>query len=185
MQCLGTACSKDSYFPDNIFYDRHDLNEMISKHFINHLAALEEDSIYRQSKSKNLTIYRFTWLRTFHNPIVIRLIVKKDGGGMLIAKKSSGQGGYDSGKIEKTVTKTMGKSEIDLFLELIKTEQFWELPPSTDEIGFDGARWLIEGLSNSRYHLVQRWSPKKGGVRNIGLYLLGKSGFDINSKDIY
>jgi hypothetical protein len=104
---------------------------------------------------------------------------------MLIVKKSSGEGGYDLGKIEKTETKTMNKSEIDVFLKLIETEKFWELPPRTDEIGFDGARWLMEGLSNGTYHVVQRWSPKKGSVRNIGLYLLGKSGFYINGKDIY
>ena len=43
-------------------------------------------------------IYRFTWLRTFHNPIVIR-IERKGGSIELTAKASNGAGGYKPGKL--------------------------------------------------------------------------------------
>ncbi len=63
--------------------------------------------------------------------------------------------------------------------------RFWQLP--TEEtagvIGMDGARWIVEGVKAGRYHLVDRWSPKDGAVREFGLLLVGLS--EIDSEPIY
>ncbi len=42
----------------------------------------------------------------------------------------------------------------------------------TDEIGVDGAQWIVEGIKDGRYKVVDRWSPEKGAVRALGLTML-------------
>jgi hypothetical protein len=36
---------------------------------------------------------------------------------------------------------------------------FWALDMRDDRIGFDGARWIIEGRRKDIYRFVHRWSP--------------------------
>jgi len=30
-------------------------------------------------------------------------------------------------------------------------------------LGVDGARWVLEGVKNGEYHVVDRWSPEAAG----------------------
>ena len=52
-----------------------------------------------------------------------------------------------------------------------------------DETGLDGAQWIIEGLLNGNYHIVDRWSPEEGSIRAIGLHFLKLS--DLKVDEIY
>jgi len=185
LQVAGAAFAANDYFPNKIFYDRQDLHDFKCTWYIKQLSALEEQSIYKQSKNKDLIIFRFTWLRTFHNPIAIRMVINKDGTGVLFAKKTSGAGGYEPGKLDKSIMKPLNKTEIANFKKLLESEKFWDLPSTTNEQGLDGSHWIVEGLSNGKYHIVDRWSPEKGSVRTIGLYFLGISGIEIKAKEIY
>ena len=58
--------------------------------------AAQEPSIYEASKSPSAatTTYRFTWLRTFHAPVIVRIDVDPRGRMRLTAKQLSGKGGY-------------------------------------------------------------------------------------------
>ena len=38
--------------------------------------------------------------------------------------------------------------------------------------GVDGAQWIIEGVRNGTYHVVDRWSPREGQVRALGLFMV-------------
>ncbi len=168
------ACSSIYYFPD--------IDDFTGEWYGKQLKALEEPSIYRQSNNKNLKIFRFTWLRTFHKPIAIRIIIKQDNSGILYAKIASGAGGYVPGKLEKSIEKKLDNSDVTDFLTMIEKESFWNIPTveETDEYGLDGAQWIVEGLLNGNYHVVDWWSPEKGNVRNIGLYFLNISGLEVN-----
>ena len=72
---------------------------------------------------------------------------------------------------------------IDKFLKLINETDFWNLRTNNEDVGMDGAQWIIEGVSGGNYHLVERWSPEEGEVREIGMELLKLSGLKV--KDIY
>lgn len=65
----------------------------------------------------------------------------------------------------------------------LENENFWELPTKKETLGFDGAQWVIEGLQDGKYHLVDRWTPESGSIRKIGLFLLELSGLKV--KKIY
>jgi hypothetical protein len=98
---------------------------------------------------------------------------------------ASGTGGYDPGRLKKSFKKRVKNFNVSDFLTMIEKESFWNIPTieETDLIGLDGARWIVEGLVNGKYHVVDWWSPEKGSVRNIGLYFIKISG--LNDHEIY
>lgn len=36
---------------------------------------------------------------------------------------------------------------------------FWKLPTENGKVGFDGAKWILEGIDGPTYHKTIRWSP--------------------------
>ena len=71
-----------------------------------------------------------------------------------------------------------------------ESANFWNLPtlPDADEnaLELDGAQWIIEGVRNGTYHIVDRWSPEAGdAVRVIGITALKLGRFKIRSTEVY
>jgi hypothetical protein len=64
---------------------------------------------------------------------------------------------------------------------------FWKMPnPVNDQRGTDGSQWIIEGVKGGLYHVLDRWSPEKGIVRELGLILaLELAQMDIPKNEIY
>jgi hypothetical protein len=55
---------------------------------------------------------------------------------------------------------------------------FWSLPATQpDQMGLDGAQWLLEGEEDGRYHVVDRWSG--GEIADWALTLMRASGVDL------
>lgn len=61
---------------------------------------------------EDIEIYRFTWLRTFHNPIMIRA-QKVKSNFTLTVKRLSVQGGYEPGQIIMNKTFKIKETEWD------------------------------------------------------------------------
>lgn len=148
------------------------------------LFALHEPLLNNYSGVRE--IYRFTWLRTFHHPIGIRL--EKEGDQhRLIVKMTSGAGGYEPGKliIDKVITIT--PLQWTTFLEKMKKLDFWNVNTKEDKFdrGMDGSEWILEGCANKEYHVVIRWTPGKGKFRDCADYLVELSGLNIPEKTYY
>lgn len=55
-----------------------------------------------------------------------------------------------------------------------------ESPPSGCRGGVDGAEWILEGHDPSRgYQYRKRWAPEDGMEHDLGLFLLGLTGWDV------
>lgn len=123
-----------------------------------HLSALEEPVLKSTDTSK---VYRFTYLRSFHHPIVIRL-ENNDDVISIHWKVSDGAGGYEPGQIITNESKVLTLEDWNTFEAKIMTIKFWNTPTiERDElIGYDGAQWILEGAVPGKYHVVDRW----GGV---------------------
>jgi len=146
--------SKQLYFPLKDCLDSFK-NTWYSKH----LFALREPIIF-MDKSKN-EIYRFTWLRTFNNPVAIR-IEKRDNQYLLFWKLSDGAGGYKPGRLSINKHKTIDKQIWDTFLNKLNEIGFWSLATNDDEnLGFDGSQWILESKTPNQYHVVDRWTPNE------------------------
>jgi hypothetical protein len=155
------------YFPDSSLDLRRD--HFKRDWYSAQLNALQEPSLYQMVKVSNSESYRFLWLRTFHHPVAVRIDVKPDGTGMLTAKISTGAGGYRPGVISENRSQLLNKEQISTFLAKVDDVQFWKAPnPVNDQRGADGSQWIIEGLKNGRYHVVDRWSPTNGVTRQLG-----------------
>jgi len=135
--------------------------------------------------------FRFTWLRTFHNPIVVTL--EKEGDKVhLDGVRLDGAGGYKPGKIVEKIRTILTVEEYAEFSRLIGQLDFRSLKTQDqlmDEalrvsgeliIGTDGAQWVFEGANFQYAHSVDRWSLDKGPLKEAGLYLLEKSKIKLN-----
>lgn len=184
-QLLSAEEPKKTFFPDLVFDNSISLNQSTVDWYTKHLIALDEPSLFEASTDKKLHCYRFLWLRTFDHPISLRLIVDPEGTGLIYVKTADGAGGYEPGKLITNETVPVTKQNVDKFLRMLNKLQFWNLPTraKTDEMGLDGAQWILEGVLNGQYHIVDRWSPEKGSYREAALFLVDLARLKI--KNIY
>ena len=52
------------------------------------------------------------------------------------------------------------------------------MPTDFGDMGRDGSQWVLEGVRDNRYHIVDRWSPENSEYREACTYLLKLSGMD-------
>lgn len=133
-----------------------------------------------------LEIYRFTWLRTFHNPVAIR-IVKDANSYAIFWKQASGQGGYEPGELKIDRSRTVDKKVWDEFKSRLNEIQFWTLPTNQKEkSGFDGAQWILEGKVDGQYHVVDKWTPDQStAFYQICNFLITLTDLEIPEKEKY
>jgi hypothetical protein len=128
--------------------------------------------------------YRFLWLRSSHHPIAVR--VEQNGVSLaLTAVELDGTGGHEPGGVVKRVQRALSPAEQDKFRTKLKEVGFWEMPKNEDRFGFEGAQWLLEGAEDGQYQVVERWSPKPGPYRDVGLLLIEFTGIAIPPLDYY
>lgn len=145
-----------------------------------HLKALDEPIL---TDSTSRQVFRFTWLRTFHNPIVVR-IENYENVINLYWKVSDGAGGYEPGEIIENKSKELTLSDWTTFYNKINQADFWNLPTvSKDLLGTDGAQWILEGKVPGEYHVVDRWLG--GSIHSICMELLKMTDLNIEELKIY
>ena len=126
-----------------------------------------------KSYKSDKEIYRFTWLRTFNHPVSVRL--EKQGDIVkLFSKVLNGAGGYEPGKIIFDTIINLTQKQVDIMNFKLDNARFWNLQTESREYnGEDGSEWIIEVVKNNKYHMVVRWTPKKGtAFRIVGEYLI-------------
>lgn len=186
---------KGLYFPPETFtelpnnwmtdYSINVINKIERETFSNdifkiYLDIFQEQTLYQQLSYK---IYRFTYLRTFDNPILIGLVNNNDSI-TIYWKVTDGQGGYDFGQLVINENKQLSLIQWNDFEKIISENNFWNLSSENNEImGFDGSEWIIEGNDMKRYHIVKRWCGY--GIKKIGMYLINLTDLEIDPKDIY
>ncbi len=150
------------------------------KGYILFLSAFEEPILIDTVSG---TVFRFTWLRSFHSPVVIRL-ENRDDSITLYWKVSDGLGGYEPGKIKTNKSKQLTKKQWDEFVAKINAIDFWNLPSTNSGLlGTDGAEWVLEGKEPGKYQVVERWSG--GAIGNVCLKLLELTDLKIEEEDVY
>lgn len=159
-----------SYFPPGVFSDNEWQNQFTVNWYSKHLMAMDEPSLFSLQNYTGES-YRFLWLRTFDNPIAIRLWRSSDQR-FITVKQLDGKGGYEPGKLIINKTRTVDEREWGIFNDHLEQSCYWDLPRVGGEGGQDGAQWIVEGSREGRYHIVDHWSPKSGSYRELCLYLL-------------
>lgn len=165
-----TAMAQVKYFPEEAAGGDPRLDKFVDWYSVQ-LTALKEPSLLEMANTPSSESYRFLWLRTFHHPIAIRLDVKADGSSVLTTKITSGEGGYESGVLTVNTSRNLTQEQTQNIVKKIEEALFWSMPILDDgnTIGVDGAEWIVEGVKNGKYHVVTRWSPESGAIRELGL----------------
>lgn len=169
------AAAQTAYFPTGTFDDSAS-DQFLAGYYSTELKMLGEPSLLKPAGGA-VEIYRLLWLRTFDQPIAVRLDVNPDGTGIVTTKMADGQGGFPntSKKIVENVSRPVKREQVQAFLALIARTSFWSIstnedPEDTMDIGQDGSEWVLEGAKGGKYHVVSRWSPdvnRVGGCRAV------------------
>lgn len=178
---FGPVCSISERLMDKLPPIIQGTGEDSDKWYSKQLTALGEKGL----KYSPTHTYRFTYLRSFDNPLSIRIEVLDDGTGVLYFTMSERSDGTSTGDLIETQQKDLTKEQTNTLLQLITDNDFWNLP-ITDEIEgvevLDGSHWIIEGINEGKYHLVDRHSPKDDAVYALGNMFLSLYGGDIGRK---
>ncbi|MDR0322310.1 MAG: hypothetical protein LBI28_12485 [Treponema sp.] len=175
----------DYYFPKNSFSDSDDLDAFVQTWYGEHLDVLDNENLIFLNKGlfkrflnkSKINVIRFTCLRTFHSPFSIKVIW--DNNAKLIYNMSNGAGGYSAGELINHFEKSLNNDQINNLTEIIHSYNIFNQPSVIDESGFDGSQWIIEINMDGNYKVIDRWSPKRGMIYDIGKYLVELSGEEI------
>jgi hypothetical protein len=177
------------YFPLKKYWEdptNNSLDTFVNTWYSKMLFALKEPILKNYQGDKE--IYRFTWLRTFHHPVSIRL-EKHNNTIRLFAKVCSGAGGYEPGNISFDTTISIATNEWKILKNKIEDTHFWQLKTENrNDAGNDGSEWIIEAIKENKYHMVTRWTPsreRQGNFRDIGEYLVGLSKIEVGTDYFY
>lgn len=156
------------------------LDQMVVDWYSEHLSAANEPSLLKALDQGALSpaVYRFTWLRSFDKPIVIRIEELEGGALQMTASRLSGMGGYEPGAVEARIVRRLSHEEAKQFRRALSGANGLRLKAVTCDLGFDGAQWILEGVDRGRYRFVERWTPDRGSVRALGLVMLGFTGWE-------
>lgn len=154
-------------------------NEWYSKH----LRAMNESILFEGKLNKE--VFRFTWLRTFHNPIIIR-IEKENDSVNLFYKMTNGAGGYEPGEIVIDKRKKLTLIDWGKFVYLVDSCRFWSTMPCEKLMeGLDGSQWILEGATNDFYQVIDKWTPRKGPYYDCCNFLIELTDIKIKKKEKY
>lgn len=166
----------DDFFPKGYLDDRLLVHNTLACWYGCSLRAMAEPSLQAAKNPPGTQAYRFLWLRTWDPPVAVRLSVAKEGTGTLAVRITNGRGGAYPGALANEESRRLSKAEVDGWLAKLAAANFWMLPSFQREPGEGGAQWLVEGLKDGQYHLVDRWSPPEGPIRDLGLEMLKLTG---------
>ncbi len=139
--------AKQQYFPAGTFADKHSDGSFLAGWYSSQLQAMGEPSLSAGPTDKHEVTYRFTWLRTFHHPLVARMTLTDTGTGTLRFKMADGRGGYDPGKLTMDQSYILTQAEVQHILYLLRRMDFWKssaIDPN-EHRGCDGSEWILEG----------------------------------------
>lgn len=149
------------------------MNDHKARWYGSHLSAAGERPL---AEAAGPTL-RFTWLRTFHAPVVIRLDTGADGVVTMTATELSGHGGYDPGTVARRIERQLSADEAIALTRALAETAVLDQAPGECRIGMDGAEWILEAVGPDGYRYVERWTPRDGPVHTFGLHLIGLTGW--------
>lgn len=147
------------------------------------LTDLKENCLYNLEIQPTTVIYRFTWLRSFHNPISIR-IEKSNEEILLYWKIGRGSGGYEPQGLKVSGKKKLNFVDWDTFQNLVIKSDLDNLSNEKYVPMTDGATWTFERRTANNYKAHNTNWPNKE-IKDACLFLLKLTNIKVKNDDIY
>jgi hypothetical protein len=165
------------------------------------LKSMKEPSLRTRYKYDGSTSIRWTWLRSFHAPISVRITKSTERNAFLTVTELTGNVWRDPGRISSQKTIQLSDGDWQKILNRSEAKEFWA-PLTSDERSSmlirDGAIWTLEYSTPTQYELITLPSPSafvdrfgKLGFRSLvpyvdmGRFLLNLSGLVIPENEFY
>jgi hypothetical protein len=173
---VAAVAHAQEYFPSGVFSAQPEVDRRAASSYASVLEAFGEQPLFSLSPPEGVECYRFIWLRAFARPVVLRLTVLKGGDGTLVIKVGEAAnpplGDYQTVKLVREEKKRLDQRAVGRFRSYVDLSDLYTIPQYDTKVGFDGAMWVFEAISYGKYHIVSRWSPKDGAVREVGTRLI-------------
>ena len=119
-------------------------------------------------------VYRVMIFPTWGNAISIR-VQKHNGIYAVSARRLKGQAGFEIGNLTEEKDFDLTQADSRMLDDLIRKLNLFEMPSNDAVHGLDGDEWVIEGVSQGKYHFVERWcatdeKPEKRGLENFNVF---------------
>lgn len=135
------------------------------------LDTLQEPDL-REWRDQGDTVVRFLWLRTFHQPVAVR-VVGQGARWIAVVSVADGEGGYQPGHLVIRDTVPLGRPQVDSLVALLDAVNFRTAETMLPSTGLDGAEWVFEYRSGPTYLLRERWSPAgPDGFHALGIWFI-------------
>jgi hypothetical protein len=164
------------YFPPKTFTGG--AADFVVQWYASALYLLDERPLWPPSPDK--TVYRFTWLRSFHDLVSIAFTVFPDGSGQIRTRVLKRDAWNPQSKLTDVTAADVSRVEA-----LIATAEFWQMTTEGGSSGCDGAEWILEGTQRGLYHIVSRWDARKTPFGKAALALVQLAGYKVPDAELY
>ena len=176
MLVLGCAMTStfadDSYFPIRTKAGEEGVTALESQLFGLLLGQMQEPPLRELAKDVNAEVYRMMILPTWGNSILVR--VQRSGTVYsLSARRLEGKAGFERGKLVEAKDFELGTEESRALERVLQNLGFFQLATDDGVLGTDGDQWILEGVSQGKYHVAMRWcaSSYKPDERGLKAFL--------------
>lgn len=145
-----------------------------------YLAAMKEPSMLAIKPEEDEVVFRFTYLRSFHDPIVVRLEQSDRGwtGRAVVLENDDNHRPVKVVPDEKIIIRGEDARALS---KQIRSQKLWKPLSEYEEAvmgtGLDGSRWIFEIQSRKGYRLIDVWRPEAmnrfkddPGMRDYSIY---------------
>jgi hypothetical protein len=180
-----------TYFPPGVLADTPDASDAAANRYSNSLRSMHEPSLFELAqRDPGAEAYRLLWLRDFDHPAVIRFVRKPSGSGWFYRRMTPGTGAGQPGRNTEYGMSWSWKSRTASFLKTIEDAGFWNLPTLENTVGNSipvcRSHWILEGIRNGQYHVVDRCSPDETDpVRAVGMRAMKLANLRVHKGKVY
>jgi hypothetical protein len=168
------------YFPVGALYPGWnaaglpDADLLFRRLYSKYLAEMEEPSL-SCGVLEETEAYRFLWLRSFDNPIAVRVFRRGDNY-RLDAVILHVAHPRELGNVPRRITKKLSLDQWRALTAKLEEVQLWQMATRSKAFtGTDGAQWIVEARRDGRYHVVDRWDGTDG-LKSVGMHFLDLAG---------
>jgi len=145
----------DGYFPIKQRAEDAGIDAFEARVYSAALENMSEPKLPNLSKDPNAVVYRLLILPNYSNPMAVR--VDKQGAIYRVsARRLDGRGGYETGELVESKEFELSAEDSKTLKELLRKLNFFQLMTDDGVVMDDGDAWILEGVSQGKYHLIER-----------------------------
>lgn len=146
--------TQSAFFPPDSLAKDKEVHEAHSFFYSHYLRTLGEEPLYPTAHGSG-DIFRLLLFPS----AVVRISGSGDERRVVCKRGTGSEGGVLRHDAEAQLDRPLSPAEAVCFVRLLARTEFWSMSSPNEDYGCDGWHAVLEGVSDGRYHLVDRWTP--------------------------